>query len=69
MAAIHADTTPSERPVDGLLRLNQVLSFVQIGRTRWLTGVRRGEYPRPVRISPRRVAWRSSDIKAFLDGL
>jgi prophage regulatory protein len=60
-------TTPSTE--DGLWKLNQVLRFVQLGRTRWLAGVQRGEFPAPVRLSPRRIAWRSSDIRQFVDGL
>jgi predicted DNA-binding transcriptional regulator AlpA len=52
-----------------LMKLAQVLSHLQISRSSWLEGVRIGRYPAPVRLSPRRVAWRVSDIQAFVDSL
>ena len=52
-----------------LMKLQQVLTHLQISRSSWLEGVRTGRYPAPVRLSPRRVAWRVSDIKAFVDSL
>ena len=52
-----------------LMKLPQVLAHMQVSRSGWLEGVRTGRYPAPVRLSPRRVAWRVSDIKAFIDSL
>lgn len=52
-----------------LMKLPQVLAHLQVSRSGWLEGVRTGRYPAPVRLSPRRVAWRVSDIKAFIDSL
>jgi prophage regulatory protein len=52
-----------------LMKLPQVLAHMQVSRSGWLEGVRTGRYPAPVRLSPRRVAWRVSDIQAFIDSL
>ena len=35
------------------------------GRTTWWRCIKRGEAPKPVQISSRRVAWRESDIRAW----
>lgn len=52
-----------------LMKLPQVLAHMQVSRSSWLEGVRTGRYPAPVRLSERRVAWRISDLKAFIDSL
>ena len=54
---------PEQPPTDRLLwPLKTVLSQTSISRSSWLAGVKDGRYPSPVRLSPRRVAWRVSDI-------
>ena len=50
-------------------RKRNIPPLVPICRSSWWAGVKEGKYPRPVRISPRRVAWRASDIVALLDRL
>ena len=52
----------------GLLRLPQVLAIVPVGKTTWWAGVKAGRYPKPIKISARCTAWRSSDIQKFLEG-
>jgi len=56
-------------PVDGFLRLRQVLQFVPVSRSVWYEGVRRGEYPQGVKLSASCVAWRAGDIRALLERL
>lgn len=53
----------------GLMKLSQVLVVMQVSRSNWLEGVKSGRYPASVRLSDRRVAWRISDLKAFIDAL
>lgn len=53
----------------GLMRLSQVLAVMQVSRSNWLDGVKSGRYPASVRLSERRVAWRVSDLKAFIESL
>lgn len=52
-----------------LIRLHGVLDLTTFGRSHWLQGVKDGRYPAPVRLSPRRVAWRESDILDLIDQL
>lgn len=54
---------------DSLLLLSAVLERVPVGRVTWLRGVRDGRFPQPVRLSPRRMAWRASDIETFIRSL
>ena len=62
-------TTSPATPAEKLLILPTVLDQVTMSRSGWLQGVKDGRYPAPVRLSPRRVAWRQSDITAFINGL
>lgn len=50
-----------------LWRLPTVLQHVPISRSSWWAGVKCGRYPQPVRLSPRCVAWRASDIRALVE--
>ncbi|MBS0501294.1 MAG: AlpA family phage regulatory protein [Burkholderiaceae bacterium] len=72
---ITSSTTRSEAPATTsgstvkLICLPGILERVTISRSDWLQGVKAGIYPAPVRLSPRRVAWRESDINEFINGL
>ena len=52
-----------------LLRINQVLALVPIGRSSWWEGCRTGRYPKPVKLGPRTTVWRAEDIAAFIESL
>lgn len=52
-----------------LLRINQVLALVPIGRSSWWKGCKDGRYPQPVKLGPRTTAWRGEDIAAFIESL
>jgi len=52
----------------GLMRLKQVLTVVPVSRSTWFSGVRSGRFPKPVRLSPRCVAWRGRDIAQLIEG-
>lgn len=49
-----------------LLRLPAVLDRFPVGKTHWLSGVKTGKYPQPVRLTARLIAWRESDIDALI---
>ena len=40
--------------------------LLPISRSTWYRGIRAGRYPRPIRLSPRRVGWRRCDIETLL---
>jgi predicted DNA-binding transcriptional regulator AlpA len=56
-------------PATGFLRLNQVLQFLPIGKTKWYAGLRTGEFPQPVALGPRAKGYRAEDIRALIDRL
>ncbi|WP_082139960.1 helix-turn-helix transcriptional regulator [Desulfovibrio sp. TomC] len=70
-------TTPQNLSDSALLRLPQVVGdqkrgiapLVPVCKSTWWQWVREGKAPKPVRIGPRCVAWRASEIRVFLDGL
>ena len=49
-----------------LLRLNEVLEVVPAGRSTLYEWISKGLFPAPIRIGPRRVVWRQSDIVRFI---
>ena len=51
----------------GFLRLEGVLKIFPVSKTVWYDGIRRGDYPKPVKLSERTSAWRVSDIKALCE--
>jgi prophage regulatory protein len=62
-------------PSTGYVRLPQIIGdpkrgipgVLPIGRTTFLTGVKAGKYPKPVKLGARTVAWRVEDIHALLE--
>lgn len=59
----------SALPKDGFLIESTVLRFFPVGRTTWWRGIRAGSYPRPYRLSARRVAWLAQDIHKLIQDL
>lgn len=64
-----ASTRASLLDNDRLLRLDEVLTLLPIGRSTFLRRVKDGIYPPSIRLGPRSVAWRLSDIRALIRGL
>lgn len=52
-----------------LMRIDQVLALVPIGRSSWWEGCRTGRYPKPIKLGPRTTVWRAEDIVAFIESL
>lgn len=58
-----------QNPDIALWKLPTVLAHVPVSRSGWWAGVKTGRYPAPVRLSTRCVAWKSTDIIAFVNSL
>jgi prophage regulatory protein len=52
-----------------LLRIRQVIDATGIPRSSLYDKLRRGQFPQPVRIGRRAVAWRESDIVSWIESL
>lgn len=53
--------------VDPLLRLPQVLQLIPLKKSAVYAEMARGNFPRPVRIGQKAVAWRTSSISAYIN--
>jgi hypothetical protein len=40
--------------------------LIPVSKSTWYRGIKRGHYPRPLRLSPRRVGWRRDDIESLM---
>lgn len=47
-------------------RRNGVAGIVPMSKASWYRGMADGRYPKPVKLSERSVAWRSTDIDALV---
>jgi len=51
---------------DGYVRLNQIIAPhgpIPVSKSTWWKNVRAGIYPQPIKLGPRTIAWRKSDIR------
>lgn len=55
-----------ERPPKKLLKLKQVQGIVPLSRSSIYEKMARGEFPRPIKLGTRAVAWRSDEITAWI---
>lgn len=51
----------------GLLRLDQVLVLLAIGKTQLYAMVASGDFPRGIRLGQRCVRWHAGDVHAWID--
>ena len=56
-------------PETGFIRLKEVLTVIPFGKSCWWEGVKSGRYPKPIKLSPRRTAWKAEDIHALIKQL
>lgn len=66
---LHAPLVSQLEARDSFLRIRDVLSCVGVSRSTWLSWVKRGAAPGPIRLGPSAhlVAWRSRDVQAWMD--
>ncbi|QEQ88720.1 AlpA family transcriptional regulator [Pseudomonas putida] len=55
--------------IDRLLRLPDVLRITGMGRNTVYTRIKEGTFPKQVKIGPKSVAWRQSDINKWMASL
>ena len=60
---------PARPATDRLLRFDQVQAKVGLGRTLIYGAIKRGAFPRPVQLIGRTVAWRESELDAWIAAL
>lgn len=50
-----------------LLKIKEVLLITGLGKTNLYGQIRSGDFPAPVRLGPRAVAWRSDAVTAWVE--
>ena len=63
--------------LNGLLDLRQIIgdkktntpALIPVKATTWWNGIKSGRYPKGVKISARRTAWRAEDIQSLINSL
>ncbi|MFN3303675.1 MAG: helix-turn-helix transcriptional regulator [Roseateles sp.] len=66
LATQSANQAQSYVALDPLLKLHAVKSATGLGRSSIYKKVAAGDFPQPVRLGARAVAWRSSEIAAWI---
>ena len=61
--------TMAEQQKHGFMRLPQVLEQIPVSKSTWWAGVRKGKYPKPVKLSERTTGWKRKDIADLCDRL
>jgi len=60
-------------PIEGFLRLSQIVgnktipAIIPISKSSWWAGVKKGEFPKPVKLGKRTTVWKISDIKSLIE--
>lgn len=66
-SAVRTTNPPNDLPRSGYVRESTVLRFIPFGRSTLWAKAKRGEFPRPVKISQRVTAWRAEDIWTWIE--
>ena len=66
MSENKTDETPA-LAVDRLLSFRDLKARCTLSRSTVWRYVQRGEFPKPIKVTDRRIAWRESDVTRWLD--
>jgi prophage regulatory protein len=50
-------------------RKQGIPGMIPVSRASWYAGIKEGRYPKPVKLSERTAAWRSTDIEELMNRL
>jgi prophage regulatory protein len=70
-------TISNQLPETGFLRIWHIVgnkktntpALIPISRSSFLSGVKSGKYPKPIKLGERTTAWRVEDIRCLIDRL
>lgn len=51
---------------DPVLSITEVLKRIPLGRSTIYTLIKKGQFPKPIRLTSSRVVWLESDIQAYI---
>ena len=68
----------NQLPETGFLRIKQILGnkkanppippLIPVGKTSWWEGIRKGKFPKPIKLTKRITVWRVEDIRNLTNG-
>lgn len=61
--------TRPELPETGFVRLPQILSLIPISRSAWWSGIRKGKFPKGIKLGSKTTVWRAEAIRALINQL
>jgi predicted DNA-binding transcriptional regulator AlpA len=57
----------NEVPNEGLLRIDQLLKMIPIGKSTIWVRVKEKKFPQPIMLSSKTAVWKKSDILAYIN--
>ena len=65
--AAHPQQASSDLPRTGYVRESTVLRHIPWGRSTLWSKAKKGEFPKPLKLSKRITAWRAEDVWAWIE--
>ncbi|EFI34081.1 phage transcriptional regulator, AlpA [Desulfonatronospira thiodismutans ASO3-1] len=56
-----------DNQTEKLLRLRDVLDRIPVSKSTWWDGVKKGRFPKPIKLGPRTTCWKESDIDDLIN--
>lgn len=53
-------------PEIGFVRLSHILKIYPVSKSTWWAGIKKGRYPKPVKLGPKITAWKVEDIHKLI---
>ena len=57
----------AKEPIDILIKQHEVCRAIGCQKTRFYEMIKKGEFPKPIRLGSRSVAWLLSDVQKYID--
>ena len=54
-------------PETGFVRLPQILAIIPISRSAWWAGIRKGKFPKGIKLGSKTTVWRAEDIRNLIE--
>ena len=61
------ETEKNLLPEVGFVRVKTILKIIPIGRSTWYDGVKKGRFPKPVKLGQRTAGWKVEDIRKLIN--
>lgn len=53
-------------PVNGLMRLPEILELIPVSKSTWWQGVKDGRFPKPIKLGSRLTVWKREDVEKLM---